>query len=79
VTRCAGGPPREGGAAGTGISLSFPAMELANLLAVEGELGMEHEGFRIREAQIGPQLGADLIGASVYVSHSYTRSEVPDD
>jgi uncharacterized cupin superfamily protein len=45
---------------------SLTAMEIANLFAVECELGMEHEGFRIRETQIGPQLGADLIGGSVY-------------
>jgi uncharacterized cupin superfamily protein len=41
-------------------------MEIENLFTVETELGMEHEGFRIRETQIGPQLGADLIGGSVY-------------
>jgi uncharacterized cupin superfamily protein len=41
-------------------------MEIANVFAVECELSMEHEGFRIRETQIGPQLGADLIGGSVY-------------
>jgi hypothetical protein len=41
-------------------------MEIANVLTVECELGMEHEGFRIREKQIGPQLGAELIGGSVY-------------
>lgn len=41
-------------------------MEIANVFTVESELGMEHEGFRIRETQIGPQLGADLIGGSVY-------------
>jgi uncharacterized cupin superfamily protein len=41
-------------------------MEIANVFTVECELGMEHEGFRIRETQIGPQLGADLIGGSVY-------------
>jgi hypothetical protein len=39
-------------------------MEIANVLNVECELAMEHEGFRIRERQIGPQLGADLIGGS---------------
>ncbi len=39
-------------------------MEIANVFTVECELGMEHEGFRIRETQIGPQLGADLIGSS---------------
>jgi uncharacterized cupin superfamily protein len=41
-------------------------MEIANVLSVECELGMEHEGFRIRETQIGPQIGSDLIGGSVY-------------
>jgi uncharacterized cupin superfamily protein len=41
-------------------------MEIANVFTVECELGMEHDGFRIREAQIGPGLGADLIGGSVY-------------
>jgi uncharacterized cupin superfamily protein len=41
-------------------------MEIANVLTVECELGMEHQGFRIRETQIGPQIGADLIGGSVY-------------
>jgi uncharacterized cupin superfamily protein len=42
------------------------AMKIANLFSVKSELGMEHEGFRIRETQIGPQLGAELIGGSVY-------------
>jgi len=41
-------------------------MEISNLFTVETELGMEHDGFRIRETQIGPQLGADPIGGSVY-------------
>jgi uncharacterized cupin superfamily protein len=41
-------------------------MEIANVFTVECELGMEHEGFRIRETQIGPRLGAELIGGSVY-------------
>jgi hypothetical protein len=41
-------------------------MGIANVFTVECELGMEHEGFRIRETQIGPQLGPDLIGGSVY-------------
>jgi uncharacterized cupin superfamily protein len=41
-------------------------MEIANVFTVECDLGMEHDGFRIRETQIGPQLGADLIGGSVY-------------
>jgi uncharacterized cupin superfamily protein len=41
-------------------------MEIANVFTVECELGMEHHGFRIRETQIGPRLGAELIGGSVY-------------
>jgi uncharacterized cupin superfamily protein len=41
-------------------------MEIANVFTVECQLGMEHDGFRIRETQIGPQLGAELIGGSVY-------------
>jgi uncharacterized cupin superfamily protein len=41
-------------------------MEIANVFAVECELGMEHDGFRIRETQIGERVGADLIGGSVY-------------
>ena len=41
-------------------------MEIANVFTVECELGMEHDGFRIRETQIGPQLGAEVIGGSVY-------------
>jgi uncharacterized cupin superfamily protein len=41
-------------------------MEIANLVTVECSDEMEHEGFRIRETQLGPRLGADLIGGSVY-------------
>jgi len=41
-------------------------MEIANVFSVECNDGMEHEGFRIREAQVGPRLGAELIGGSVY-------------
>jgi uncharacterized cupin superfamily protein len=41
-------------------------MEIANVLTIECDEGMEHEGFRIRETQIGPKLGAELIGGSVY-------------
>ena len=41
-------------------------MEIVNVLAVDCDDGMEHEGFRIRGAQIGPRLGAELIGGSVY-------------
>ena len=41
-------------------------MDIANLFTVECELGMEHDGFRIRETQIGERVGAQLIGGSVY-------------
>ena len=41
-------------------------MEIVNLFTVECSDEMEHEGFRIHETQIGPRLGADLVGASVY-------------
>jgi uncharacterized cupin superfamily protein len=41
-------------------------MEIANVFTVECSDEMEHEGFRIRETQIGPRLGAELIGGSVY-------------
>ncbi|MBD0328650.1 MAG: cupin domain-containing protein [Thermoleophilia bacterium] len=41
-------------------------MEITNLLTVECTDEMEHEGFRIRETQIGPRLGAEPIGGSVY-------------
>jgi hypothetical protein len=37
-------------------------MEIAKVFTDE----QEHEGFRIRVAQIGPRLGAELIGRSVY-------------
>jgi len=40
-------------------------MEIANLFTVECGDEMEHDGFRIRETQIGPRLGAELIGGSV--------------
>ena len=46
--------------------LVLRAMEIANVLTVECELDTEHEGFRIRETQIGPRVGADLIGGTVY-------------
>jgi hypothetical protein len=39
-------------------------MEIVNLFTVECSDEMEHEGFRIRETQIGPRLGADLVGAA---------------
>jgi uncharacterized cupin superfamily protein len=45
---------------------SLTAMEIANVFTVECELGEEHDGFRVREMQIGPQIGGDLIGGSVY-------------
>jgi len=41
-------------------------MEIANVYAVECTVEMEHDDFRIGEAQLGPQLGAELIGGSVY-------------
>lgn len=41
-------------------------MEIANVFTVACDDGMEHEGFRIRETQIGLRLGAELIGGSVY-------------
>src|SRR5437879_2105798 len=41
-------------------------MEIANVFTVECVVEMEHDDFRIGEAQLGPQLGADLIGGSVY-------------
>ena len=41
-------------------------METANVFAIECSDEMEHGGFRIRETQIGPRLGAELIGGSVY-------------
>jgi uncharacterized cupin superfamily protein len=41
-------------------------MEIANVFTDEWADEQEHEGFRIREAQIGPRLGPELIGGSVY-------------
>ena len=41
-------------------------MEIANVFAIECSDEMQHGGFRIRETQIGPRLGAELIGGSVY-------------
>ena len=41
-------------------------MEIANLFTVECAVEMEHNDFRIGEAQLGPPLGAELIGGSVY-------------
>jgi uncharacterized cupin superfamily protein len=41
-------------------------MDIPNLFTVECTDEMEHEGVRIRETQIGPRLGAELIGGSVY-------------
>jgi len=37
-------------------------MEIANVYAVECTVEMEHNEFRIGEAQLGPALGAELIG-----------------
>src|SRR6266536_2412900 len=50
----------------TSRSPSFPRMEIANVFTDEWDDEQEHEGFRIREAQIGPRLDAELIGGSVY-------------
>src|SRR2546425_13043621 len=50
----------------TSRSPSFPGMEIANVFTDEWDEEQEHEGFRIREAQIGPRLGAELIGGSGY-------------
>ena len=41
-------------------------MRIANVFTIDCSDETEHEGFRIRETQIGPQLGAELIGGSVY-------------
>jgi uncharacterized cupin superfamily protein len=41
-------------------------MEIINVFTVECGDEMEHEGFRIRETQLGPRLGAELMGGSVY-------------
>jgi uncharacterized cupin superfamily protein len=41
-------------------------MEIANAFTVECAVEMEHNDFRIPEAQLGPGLGAELIGGSVY-------------
>jgi len=41
-------------------------MEIANVFTVECAVEMEHDDFRIGEAQLGPRLGAELIGGSVY-------------
>jgi uncharacterized cupin superfamily protein len=41
-------------------------MEIVNLFTAECTDVQEHEGFRIRETQIGPRLGAELIGGSAY-------------
>ena len=53
-------------AVGTLQRLVFPGMDIANVFTNEWDEEQEHEGFRIREAQIGPRLGAELIGGSVY-------------
>jgi hypothetical protein len=41
-------------------------MEIANVFTDAWDEEQEHEGFRIREAQLGPRLGAELVGGSVY-------------
>ena len=41
-------------------------MDIVNVYAAELEDEMEHEGFRIRETGIGPRIGAELIGGSLY-------------
>jgi uncharacterized cupin superfamily protein len=41
-------------------------MEVANVLTIACDGEMEHEGFRIRGAGIGEQIGADLLGGTVY-------------
>jgi len=41
-------------------------MEIANVFTAECAVEMEHDDFRIGEAQLGPALGAELIGGSVY-------------
>jgi hypothetical protein len=41
-------------------------MEIPNVFTAECAVEVEHYGFRIGEAQLGPALGAKLIGASVY-------------
>jgi hypothetical protein len=37
-------------------------MEIANVFTDAWDEEQEHEGFRIREAQLGPRLGAELVG-----------------
>lgn len=58
--------PERAGLRSEGPAPSFPGMEIANVFTDEWGDEQEHEGFRIREAQIGPRLGAELIGGSVY-------------
>jgi hypothetical protein len=41
-------------------------MEIANVFTAECAAEMEHDEFRIGEAQLGAALGAELIGGSVY-------------
>jgi uncharacterized cupin superfamily protein len=41
-------------------------MEIANVFTADCRVEMEHGDFRIPEAQLGPGLGAELIGGSVY-------------
>ncbi|HVM16898.1 MAG TPA: cupin domain-containing protein [Gaiellaceae bacterium] len=41
-------------------------MEIVNLFALDCDEGMEHEGFRIRETQVGDRIGSELLGGSLY-------------
>ena len=41
-------------------------MQIVNLFALECGDEMEHEGFRIRETQVGERIGGELLGASLY-------------
>jgi uncharacterized cupin superfamily protein len=45
-------------------------MEIANLFTVECAVEMEHNDFRIGEAQLGPPLGAELIGGPYHLHHA---------
>jgi uncharacterized cupin superfamily protein len=41
-------------------------MEIVNLLGIRAGGEMEHEGFRVRGARIGPKIGAELLGGGLY-------------
>ena len=41
-------------------------MEIVNLFELDCDEGMEHEGFRIRETQVGDRIGSELLGGSLY-------------